>query len=176
MRKDAKLLKDNSIVPSLSKEKSSLSDVTTCSQSTVTVKGFPHNLPDELNLILSQNGNTYCVRNDSGNPYVLAVGSKQLNNVIRANAQQHNLNLRQADIRDINHSLQAYAESAGICREVWYRVAKVEGGIEIDIGDNRHSRVRITAGKMEIVKEGSTTLFFRTPLTMPMTMPREVSE
>ena len=176
MRKDTKLLEDKSIVPSLSKEKSSLSDVTTCSQSTVTVKGFPHNLPDELNLILSQNGNTYSVRNDSGNPYVLAVGSKQLNNVIRANAQQHNRNLRQADIRDINHSLQAHAETAGVCRDVWYRAAPIEGGIEIDLGDSKHTRVRITAGKVEIVKEGSSTLFFRTPLTMPMTAPEEVEE
>ena len=139
---------------------------------TITQK-FPDNLPAELNLVLGQTGNAYAIMKDAGNPYVLAVGSKQLNNLIRVNAQRHNINLRQADIRDINHSLQAHAESAGFCRDVWYRVAPIEGGVEIDIGDSKHSRVRITAEKVEIVEEGSKTLFFRTPLTMPMTMPAE---
>ncbi|MDG5469655.1 hypothetical protein P9J64_15135 [Deltaproteobacteria bacterium IMCC39524] len=142
---------------------------------TITQK-FPDNLPAELNLVLGQTGNAYAIMKDAGNPYVLAVGSKQLNNLIRVNAQRHNINLRQADIRDINHSLQAHAESAGICREVWYRTAPIEGGIEIDLGDSKHTHVRITAGEVEIVKEDSTTLFFRTPSTLPMSMPAEVSE
>ena len=142
---------------------------------TITQK-FPDNLPVELNLVLGQTGNAYAIMNDAGNPYVLAVGSKQLNNLIRTKASQAGHNLRQNDIRDINHFLQAHAESAGVCRDVWYRVAPIEGGIEIDLGDSKHTRVRITAGKVEIVKEGSSALFFRTPLSMPMTAPGEVEE
>ena len=137
---------------------------------------FPDNLPGELNLVLGQTGSAYAIMNDAGNPYVLAVGSKQLNNLIRAKAKQYGFNLRQADIRDTNHFLQAHAETARVCRDVWYRVAPIDGGIEIDLGDNQHTRVRITAGSMVIVKEGSTTLFFRTPSTMPMTMPAGVEE
>jgi hypothetical protein len=137
---------------------------------------FPDNLPEELNLVLGQTGNAFAVMTDVGNPYVLAVGSKQLNNLIRTKAKRYGINLRQNDIRDINHFLQAHAETAGVCRGVWYRVAPIEGGIEIDLGDNRHSHVRITAENVEVIKEDSTTLFFRTPSTLPMSMPAEVSE
>ncbi len=142
---------------------------------TVTQK-FPDNLPGELNLVLGQSGNAYAIMHDAGNPYVLAVGSKQFNNLIRSKAMQAGHNLRQADIRDINHFLQAHAETSGVCRDAWYRVAPIDGGIEIDLGDSQHTCVRITAGKVEVVKQGSTTLFFRTPSTLPMSMPAEVGE
>lgn len=136
-----------------------------------TSQQFPNNLPDELNLVLGQSGRAYAVMSDAGNPYVLQVGSKKLNNLIRENAARHGINIRQNDLRDINHFLQAHTESAGVCRDVWYRVAPVEGGIEIDLGEDEHVRVRITAGQVKILTQGSDTLFFRTASTLPMAMP-----
>ena len=147
--------------------------VATKTVATVT-KNFPHNLPDELNIVLGQTGNAYAVMTDAGNPYALVVGSKQLNNLIRESANRHGYNLRQNDLRDINHFLQAHAETAGICRDVWYRVGLVKGGIEIDMGDEEHTRVRITAEGVKVIKEGSETLFFRTASTLPMALPVEV--
>lgn len=63
----------------------------------------------------------------------------------------------------------------GFAVDIWYRVAAVDGGIEIDLGDDKHTRVRISASKVEIITEGSDTLFWRTASCQPMTMPAEVA-
>lgn len=42
---------------------------------------FPHNLPEKLELTRQEpDGKAYSVRRDQGNPYVLAVGNRALNN------------------------------------------------------------------------------------------------
>lgn len=137
---------------------------------------FPENLPSELNLILGTNGNAYAVMKDAGNPFVLQIGSRVLNNIIREIGRQEGHTLRRADIGDINHFLQAHAEMKGLTLPVWYRVAPVEGGIEIDLGDDSHSRVRITPSKVEILAKGSSTLFYRTSSSLPMTQPAETGD
>ena len=73
---------------------SSPSVVASTNRATVAQQ-FPDNLPDELNLVLGQTGNAYATMMDEGNPYVLPVGSKLLNNLIRARAKQFGFNLRQ---------------------------------------------------------------------------------
>lgn len=136
---------------------------------------FPQNLPQKLGLVLGQNGNAYAVMNHAANPHVLPVGcSKRLNNIIREAGRNEGVMLRKAEISEINNSLQAHAETAGIYRDVWYRVAPISGGIEIDLGDEKHTRARITAGQVELVTQGSDALFYRTPVSQPFVMPAEV--
>lgn len=134
---------------------------------------FPDNLPTVLDVILGHNGMAYSVRHDMRNLYVLEVGSRALNNIIRLFGQEDGHRLRKSDISEINDMLLAHAERVGIVRQVWYRVAPTEGGVEIDIGDNKHTRFKITTGKVEIIESGSETLFFRTPFCLPMAMPQE---
>jgi hypothetical protein len=134
---------------------------------------FPQNLVRTLGLILGQNGVAYAVTSGTGNPYALPVGSRQLNNVIRQLAQDEAVKLRKADINDINNSLQAQAEIAGITRNVWNRVAPVAGGVEIDLGDEKHTRLRVTAGKVDVVSHDSDTVFYRTAVTQRFVMPAE---
>lgn len=165
---------NTSINPPPSKEASPLTTMATSQRRTI-LKRFPENLPDELNLILGQDGTAYGVFTDAGNPYALAVGSKQLSNIIRGKAREEGISLRQADIRDINHFLQAHAEIAGNRTNVWYRVAPNDGGIEIDMGDDNHTHIKITAGKVEVIKTGSKILFYRSPTALPMAMPTEVN-
>lgn len=107
---------------------------------------FPRNLPRELNLVIGQDGNAYSIQGDRGNLYALPLGSRVLNNIIRELGEQDGIRLRKNDLADLLDVLQADAERAGISREVWYRVAPIQGGIEIDLGDDSHARVRITAG------------------------------
>ena len=128
---------------------------------TLAREKFPQNLPRELSLILGQNGIAYSAMEDAGNPYVLPVGCRRLNNLIREVGSREGLTLRKADIADINHFLQAHAETTGISKNVWHRVAPVQEGIEIDLGDENHTRARITAGNVEIVKRGSESLLYQ---------------
>lgn len=134
---------------------------------------FPQNLPQKLGLVLAQNGIAYAVAGGMGNPYALPVGGKQLNNVIREIALSEDFKLRKAELSEINSSLQARAEMAGIARDVWNRVAPISGGIEIDLGDDKHTRVKVTAGKVEILSSGSESVFFRSNGSKPFVMPAE---
>jgi hypothetical protein len=137
---------------------------------------FPHNLPQKFELIRGQDGKAYSIRRDMGNPYLLAVGCRALNNAIRQAGRDEGLTLKQSAVSDVNHYLQAEADMAGCVADVWYRVAPVTGGIEIDLGDHTHFRVRITAGQVEIVTAGSEALFWRTASGRALCMPAEVGD
>lgn len=134
---------------------------------------FPQNLPQKLGLVLGQNGTAYAITAGMGNPYALPVGSRQLNNVIREIAQSEEFKLRKPELNEINSSLQARAEMAGITRDVWNRVAPIDGGIEIDLGDDKHTRVKVTAGKVETITSGSQSVFYRSAAAKPFVMPAE---
>jgi hypothetical protein len=139
-----------------------------------TTSKLPLSLPGKPELILSQKGLAYVVFQGGGNPRALRVGSKQLNNLIREHAQSEGRHLRKLDITEINDSLIAKAEMAGVIKSVHYRIAPLVDGIEIDLGDDKGSRVVVKAGKVEIITQGSKNLFFRTPVSAPMVMPAEV--
>jgi hypothetical protein len=135
---------------------------------------FPSNLPRKLGLVLGQTGHAYAVMAGSGNPFALPVGSRQLNNIIHELGRSEGVKHRKGDAKDINSFLQAQAEIAGITKDVFYRVAPISGGIEIDLGDDAHTRARITAGKVEKITRGSEALFYRTQASAPMVMPASV--
>ena len=128
-------------------------------------------------LIRAQDGTIHLEMRDRGNPYAVALSSSQADAIIRdAAAQDKGAALRKAEVSDIKYHLQGYAEKAALSVNIWYRVAPIPGGIEIDVGDEAHTRFRITAGKFEIVESGSDVVFYRTAATLPMTMPAEVGD
>lgn len=130
---------------------------------------FPKNLQSKLNLCLSQHGKAYATfRGESKNAFALQVGSRALDNIIRRLADRDGRTLRKSDQRELNDSLLSFAESKGQIKSVSLRVAAIDGGVEIDLGDDRHARVSITAGKVELVLNGSTALFWRSNTFLPM--------
>ena len=130
---------------------------------------FPKNLYSKLGLCLSQHGKAYATLQSKGkNAYAIQVGSRALDNIIRKFGEQADIALRKSDLRELNDSLLAFAESKGKIRSVFLRVAGTDGGIEIDLGDDRHARVLITPGKVELVLNGSPTLFWRSNTFLPM--------
>ena len=135
---------------------------------------FPNNLSSNLGIILDQHGKAYATIKGAGNAYALAVGSKALNNRIRQLGMEEGIRLRKNDLTDLNHTLQAEAEMAAIRRDVWHRVAQIQDGIEIDLGNERHTHVRITPGRVEIISEGSDTLFCRSQVSRAMALPAKV--
>ena len=124
-------------------------------------------------LVQATNGQAVLVLPGSGNRRCFLVGSRQANNLLRQRARRKSHILTRRELADINDNLQAIAEMEGASGEVFSRVAPVPGGIETDLGDEKNTRVRITAGKVEIVAAGSPTLFYRPPISMPMVRPAD---
>ena len=128
---------------------------------------------DGYELILDQH-NKACVTTISRwNRRTYRVGSPQLNKIIRRNAQNRGIDLRRTDVTEFNEMLRDQADSEAKVVEVYYRAAPIEGGVKIDLGDEEYTCVRITAGQVDIVSEGSNAYFHRTPLMRPLVMPSE---
>jgi hypothetical protein len=134
---------------------------------------LPYNLHHRIGVIRDQYGKAYAVIDDGGNAYVLAVGSKKLNAIISGIARHDGTTLSKRALGDLNEVLAAYAEQYGVVREVWLRVAPVDGGIEIDMGDDAHTRINIAPGRVTIVAAGSNVLFYRTANSKAMVMPAQ---
>ncbi|KQV51892.1 hypothetical protein [Duganella sp. Root336D2] len=126
----------------------------------------------KLEAFLDQ-GKPYVRVEGAGNPSALAVGSQLLNALIRKQAREAGQKLKQSALEDINEELEQDAAEAGRTYKTWNRVAPVEGGIEIDMGDELNTRVRISNGGVKIVSNGSEVLFRRYKHSMPMVMPAE---
>jgi energy-coupling factor transporter ATP-binding protein EcfA2 len=135
--------------------------------------------PRQFDVFLDQNGRA-CVRVQSdresdgkgkGNPSVLAVGSQLMNALIRKQARESGQILKQSALDNINEELRQDAEEVGRSYETYNRVAPIEGGVEIDIGDEAHTRVRIAHGNVRLITSGSEVLFRRYRHSMQMVMP-----
>ncbi len=133
---------------------------------------LPHDLHHKISLIKTQAGKGFAVIRQTGqNPYALAIGSKKLTALISEAAAKRGAVLRKTSLVEINDLLDAHAEQSGEVRDVWLRVAPIKGGVKIDLGDDRHTRIRITDGRVEVVESGSDVLFYRTTSTRPMATP-----
>jgi hypothetical protein len=135
---------------------------------------FLRDLPKKTGVFIGQNGIPYATMTDAPNRYALAVGSRALNNFIRKEALKAGLALKNKDISEINDVLKAHAEMAGIVKNVFYRSAPIDGGVQLDVGDDQHTRISITAGKVETVTEDSEVIFFRTAASQPLALPAEL--
>ncbi len=126
--------------------------------------------------VIDQHGNAFVIGRDTGNPRLLRVGSSELNAHIRALFLPNGKTLSKKQMEEINEALSAKAELEGTRTHAWTRVAPLpDNGIEIDLGDESHTRICITAGNVGIVKSGSETLFIRSRASMPMTISAEGS-
>lgn len=138
--------------------------------------GIPQNFPIDLSfgqyLIIDRNGKAYIQVEKKGSAIALKVGSKQSNNWLRTNYfQKVGKSLKAKALEELNEILIACAEAHNNKQDVWIRIAQIPGGIEIDCGDDNHTRVRITAGNVCIVEEESQTIFYRPPSALPMAIP-----
>lgn len=134
-------------------------------------EGLLPGLLRSCDLRLDQHGKAHLIMHDAGNRNALHVGSRNLNNLIREELQRTGRPAKKADITELNEQLQSRAEAAGLRTDVWYRVAPTPGGIEIDLGDHQHTRIKIAAGKVDAINSGSEAVFFRTPFGQSLVMP-----
>jgi energy-coupling factor transporter ATP-binding protein EcfA2 len=124
-------------------------------------------------VIVDQHGVVHVITGGRWNRQTHKVGSKQLTKIIRRNAREMGTTLKGGEIREIFEALLEFGETDGRRSDVFYRVAPIENGIEIDLGDESHSRVRILPGKVEIVREGSEALFHRPEEMLPIKVDSE---
>lgn len=125
----------------------------------------------KLDLIKDGLGDVYLARREGGNPIAYRLGSNKANALIAQCAREAGAMPRSKEIAEINELLKGHAEQAAVTTDVWYRVAKVEGGIELDVGDEANTRIRITAGKVEVLTSGSEVVFTRNATLKPMVLP-----
>jgi hypothetical protein len=117
---------------------------------------------------MGDDGNAYIVIPDGKNALALRIGSKAANHFLRHLARQAGYHLKSHEIRDLNDE--------GDIRKVSYRVAQFQNGVELDLGDARHTRIRIVPGNVAIIDSGSKTLFHRTPAMRPFVVPADVGD
>lgn len=132
---------------------------------------LPRGLDAQIRLVRTSSDRNFVVVSEHGNACALAIRSKKLNALILDGARAEGRLLKKADLIEINDALDAFTERYGESAEVWLRVAPLGNGVEIDVGDDQHTRIRITAGQTEVVTAGSDTIFYRTRSTKAMAMP-----
>ena len=126
-----------------------------------------------LSLAKSQEGITYAVIRDKGNPYLLAIRSKAFFNFVRAHLAKSGEAPKSHEVQEVIDQLDANASIDGEVIDARYRVAELpnRNEIEIDLGDEEHTHVLVGPGKVEIVSENSASLFCRTSVSRPMGVP-----
>lgn len=137
---------------------------------------LPFAPPGELKLVRDQLGQAFVIITGQGNPLALEVGRRQLNNLIRRFAAQAGISLRKGDVEDFNEQLRAAAELSNITVPISYRNAPIPGGVVLDLGDPANTQIKVTPGRVELVPEGSETVFYRTPVSRPFVMPAEIGD
>lgn len=125
----------------------------------------------EGKLVLGKSDDVYIKIVDKGNPYLLCVGSKKSDHFIRQIAKKRGILLTARELKEVNEALKAYAETELKPVDVYLRTAPYQNGIEIDLGDEGHTVIRITPGKVELITYGSETLFYRSNVTLPFVKP-----
>ena len=146
-------------------------------QALVTGTNLPACLPIGVSIFMGSDGKAYMEIGGDKNAYAVPIGSKASNRVIQGFAQQQSgTRLKTYAVNEINEDLTALAEDSGDIREVYFRCAQFQNGVELDIGDDRHTRLRITPGNVVTIHEGSKTLFFRTPAMRSLPMPADVGD
>jgi len=151
-------------------------NVTTIASDTFTTSKKPevHSTNSELtsiSLVKNKEGINYAVMQDKGNAYLLPLKGRFFLNYVRAQLSKNGSTPKHHALQDVIEQLDAQASFKGQLIDSWYRVAKLPSGIEIDLGDISHTRVRVTPGRVEIVEAGSANLFYRTPVCLEIARP-----
>lgn len=148
--------------------------ITTSPDSERLIKAISkHNL--DVQVFIGNDGHEYNVIRGSPNPIANKIGGVFSNGYIRKRFAESGHLLKSRDLEDINEALKAAALISGVNAPVWYRVAQIPDGIEIDLADEAHRRITVKPNKVEIVTSGSQTVFVRSPHMGSITVPEDVS-
>jgi hypothetical protein len=110
---------------------------------------------------------------EGGNAFLTFLDSQEAANRIRRSAHAQGVALRTRDVNEVVEILQSHADANAPTVRAYYRVAPIENGIELDLGDEAQTRVRITPGQVQVLETGSQAVFYRSSMTRPLVQPAE---
>lgn len=141
-----------------------------------SIKGREPSFGHRFDVFIDQISKPYVVMRDKGNSYALGIGSGALNSILRHQARTRGEKLKQSALDEINADLAQDAEEAGHSHNTWNRVAPIDGGVEIDLGDDDHTRIRIANGTVATITTGSEIRFRRYKHSLPIVAPAPAGE
>jgi len=130
----------------------------------------------KIQLGIDQLSNPVAVIREKGNPETYHIKARNFRKVIIKEGQSVSITHTSREIEAIQEALCDAAEASDNGFHVCLRVAAIDGGVEIDAGTKDQTRFRITAGKVEVISEGSDVLFYRPSAMLPFVKPAETSD
>lgn len=106
-------------------------------------------------------------------PTVTRIDDPQAELLVRRHGAEQGQFLRQQELKEVMDGIRAYAQLVAEVRDVWLRIGRDGDRLVIDLGDRHHTHVYVSAGKVEVVREGSPTLFWRTETMRALSIPAE---
>ncbi len=117
----------------------------------------------KVKLLRGTDGRAYLIDNEHGNSVAYRIGSTAGNNVLQSMAIKARATLTATKTQELITKLRALAFSTKEVHDVWYRVAPIDGGIILDVGDAERTQLKITRDGIQTITHGSPVLFRRTP-------------
>ena len=119
--------------------------------------------------IIRSNGKAYSIVRTTGNPYALPVGNNAFESRLRASYKDRvGKNPTKFQMSEMLSDIRAHSEGLNKDVPTFARVAKIPGGVVIDLGDECYTQVKITAGNVEFIDRDSDVLFYRSAFSKPM--------
>ena len=117
------------------------------------------------------------IKSKKGNPVAQLIGSTALNGYLKRVGFNHGDVIKNEDLNEVNALLTAHAEFEGEAMIIFNRIGRSsDGSIEIDIADENNTRIKLAAEKVEIITEGSETLFSRSSTTQALPVPSSTGD
>ncbi|SDK53541.1 hypothetical protein SAMN05192566_1562 [Methylophilus rhizosphaerae] len=128
-----------------------------------------------IQVFMDQHRNECALMLDMPNAYSEKIGSKYLNGHIRQKYAAVGQVLKAKDLEDINERLKGAAQISGLQANTFYRVAKTEAGIEIDLGDEYQRRISVQPNQVAFIDADSKSMFTRNQHMGAISLPQEVT-
>lgn len=129
-------------------------------------------LDDSHQYAVNQAGSAVLIKKQEGkNPETFLAKSQHFKKTVRKIALGEHFPCTDITFRQVESHCIDQSFLADTIVETYLRVAPLDDGVELDVGDIGNTRVRITAGKVEVLKSGSEVLFLASPSMQPFVIP-----
>lgn len=128
---------------------------------------------DPTHLITDQHGRVCFVIREGLHLKAVPVESKQGQGLIRHMITRKGGSPNRNTMREFTDEVLGYAEAHSEQCDTYNRIAPCDGGVEIYLCDDQHTRLRVTANRVEVMQEASDTLFCPYSSSLPLPLPAE---
>jgi hypothetical protein len=133
------------------------------------------NIYDDWNVIKDQHGQPFIVERKAGCRIATSINSDEFSRLAKRMARTHRKQLNKNDVEELKESLIGAADENANVEHVFYRCATNGSGIEIDLGDDKYTRILVTADSVTTLVN-SDTVFRRTAQMKALPYPADVGD